>query len=82
MFLNSITKGDNPEELIRRIEEIRKRIQRHTKEGKEDEVLEENDLLKRFNERYLNSTAGVWLDLNASFVKIRNQFEAGQFVVA
>ena len=30
----------------------------------------------------MKSTAGVWLDLNTSFVKIRNQFEAGQFVVS
>ena len=82
VFLNSITKGDNPEELIRHIEETRERIQRRTKEGKEDEVLKGNDLLKRLNALYLKSTAGVWLDLNASFVKIRNQFETGQFVVA
>ena len=82
VFLNSITKGDNPEEYIRHIEETRERIQRRTKEGKEDEVLEENDLLKRFNAQYLKSTAGVWLDLNASFVKIRNQFEMGKFIVS
>ena len=82
VFLNSITKGDNPEELIRHIEKTRERIQRRTKEGKEDEVLEENDLLKRFNAQYLKSTAGVWLDLNASFVKIRNQFEMGKFIVS
>lgn len=82
VFLNSITKGDNPEELIRHIEETRERIQRRTKEGKEDEVLKGNDLLKRLNALYLESTAGVWIDLNASFVKIRNQFEMGKFIVS
>lgn len=82
VFLDSITKGDNPEELIRHIEETRERIQRRTKEGKEDEVLKGNDLLKRLNALYLESTAGVWIDLNASFVKIRNQFEMGKFIVS
>ena len=82
VFLNSITKGDDPNELIGYIEGTRERIQRRTKEGKEDEVLQEEDLLKRCNAQYLKSTAGVWLDLNTSFVKIRNQFEAGQFVVS
>ncbi len=82
VFLNSITKGDNPEELIRHIEETRERIQRRTKEGKEDEVLKGNDLLKRLNALYLESTAGVWIDLNASLVKIRNQFEMGKFIVS
>ena len=38
VFLNSITKGDDPNELIGYIEGTRERIQRRTKEGKEDEV--------------------------------------------
>ena len=38
VFLNSITKGDDPNELIGYIEGTRERIQRRTKEGKEDKA--------------------------------------------
>lgn len=82
VFLNSVTRGNDLEQLMRVIKQAKVSIEYYT-ENSDEQVLQKYERnLKHLNNQYLDYTAGVWLDFNTSFVNIQKQFEAGQFVVA
>ena len=82
VFLNSVTRGNDLEQLMRVIKQAKVSIEYYT-ENPDEQVLQKYERnLKHLNNQYLDYTAGVWLDFNTSFVNIQKQFEAGQFVVA
>ena len=82
VFLNSVTRGHDLEQLMRVIKQAKVSIEYYTKNPDEQVLQKYERNLKHLNNQYLDYTAGVWLNFNTSFVNIQKQFEAGQFVVA
>lgn len=81
-FINSITVGESPDELIISIKETQERIEYYTQNGNERSLNVDQNNLQSLNSRYLEATSGVWIDFNTSFTEIRNQFKAGNFITA
>lgn len=81
-FLNSITKGRNPEEIEDGIQAAENLIKSCREEYDERKLQRYEGNLDAFSKQYQDVTAGMWLDFNISFTEIRKQFEAGSFVVA
>lgn len=81
-FLNSITKGEDPEEIAEYVKNTKKGIQYYREKQYERDLKQSESDLEYWVKEYQDSTAGVWLDFNISFTEIRKQFEAGNFVVA
>mgnify|MGYP004496883943 CR=1 FL=1 len=82
IFINSITKGNNPDEILKEVkreEELFMSLDQHQYEECGRQV---EGKIAQLNKQYSEATAGVWIDFNTSFAEIRNQFEAGKFVVA
>lgn len=82
VFINSITTGENPEDLTDDIKKNRERIKYFAEKQDEDNLRKANDTLEYFTKQYSKVTSGIWLDFNIPFSKIRKQFESGQFIVA
>lgn len=81
-FLNSITKGRNPADIDESII-VAKNLIKSCRERHDERNLQQYERnLDHFSKQYLDSTGGIWLEFNTSFTEIRNQFEAGNFVVA
>ena len=81
-LLNSITKGEDPEEIAEYVKNTKKGIQYYREKQYERDLKQSESDLEYWVKEYQDSTAGVWLDFNISFTEIRKQFEAGNFVVA
>lgn len=82
VFINSITTGEDPKDLADRIKATKERIKYYTEKQEEDNLQKDEDNLEYFTKQYQNATSGVWIDFNIPFLKIRKQFESGQFIVA
>lgn len=82
IFINSITTGTNPAEVVAQINDTKKRIEIYVKTQNEDYLQKDKDNLQYLTGQYINATAGMWLDFNTSFTKIRKEFESGRFIVA
>ena len=82
IFINSITTGTNPAEIVAKINDTKGRIELYVKTQNEDYLQKDKDNLKYLTGQYINVTAGMWLDFNTSFTKIQKEFEAGRFIVA
>lgn len=82
IFINSITTGTNPAEVVTKINDTKERIEFYVKTQNEDYLQKDKDNLKYLTGQYINVTAGMWLDFNTSFTKIQKEFEAGRFIVA
>lgn len=82
IFINSITTGTNPAEVVAKINDTKERIEFYVKTQNEDYPQKDKDNLKYLTGQYINVTAGMWLDFNTSFTKIQKEFEAGRFIVA
>lgn len=82
IFINSITTGTNPAEVVAKINDTKERIEFYVKTQDEDYLQKDKDNLKYLTGQYINITAGMWLDFNTSFTKIQKEFEAGRFIVA
>lgn len=82
IFINSITTGTNPAEVVAKINDTKERIEFYVKTQNEDYLQKDKDNLKYLTGQYINITAGMWLDFNTSFTKIQKEFEAGRFIVA
>lgn len=82
IFINSITTGTNPAEVVAKINDTKERIEFYVKTQNEDYLQKDKDNLKYLTGQYINVTAGMWLDFNTSFTKIQKEFEAGRFIVA
>ena len=82
IFINSITTGTNPAEVVAKINDTKERIEFYVKTQNEDYLQKDKDNLKDLTGQYINITAGMWLDFNTSFTKIQKEFEAGRFIVA
>ena len=82
IFINSITTGTNPAEVVAKINDTKERIEFYVKTQDEDYLQKDKDNLKDLTGQYINITAGMWLDFNTSFTKIQKEFEAGRFIVA
>lgn len=82
IFINSITTGTNPAEVVAEINDTKERIEFYVNTQNEDYLQKNKDNLKYFTGQYINVTAGMWLDFNTSFTKIQKEFEAGRFIVA
>lgn len=82
IFINSITTGTNPAEVVTKINDTKERIELYVKTQNEDYLQKDKDNLKYLTGQYINITAGMWLDFNTSFTKIQKEFEAGRFIVA
>lgn len=82
VFINSITTGEDPKDLADRIKATKERIKYYTEKQEEDNLQKDEDNLENLNKQYPKATSGVWLDFNIPFLKIRKQFESGQFIVA
>lgn len=81
-FLNSITKGEDPEKIAETVKTTKKGIQYYREKQDERSLKQSESSLEYWVEQYQKSTAGIWLNFNTSFTEIRKQFEAGNFVVA
>ena len=81
-FINAITTGRNPETLRDDINVVQQHIEHYIEAQNDSEVLSTQKGLDLLNKQYHEATSGVWLDFNASFTEIRQQFESGQFIVA
>lgn len=82
VFINSITKGENPEDIDNYIKSAQGHVKRYTEKQDENGLQKSKDNLEYFTKQYQNATSGIWLDFNIPFSKIRKQFESGQFIVA
>ena len=82
IFINSITTGTNPAEVVTEINDTKERIEFYINTQNEDYLQKDKDNLKYLTGQYINVTAGMWLDFNTSFTKIQKEFEAGRFIVA
>ena len=82
IFINSITTGTNPAEVVAKINDTKERIEFYVKTQNEDYLQKDKDNLKYLTGQYIHITAGMWLDFNTSFTKIQKEFEAGRFIVA
>ena len=82
VFINSITKGENPEDIDNYIKSAQGHVKRYTEKQDENGLQKSKDNLEYFTKQYQNATSGVWIDFNIPFLKIRKQFESGQFIVA
>lgn len=82
IFINSITTGTNPAEVVAKINDTKERIEFYVNTQNEDYLQKDKDNLKYLTGQYINVTAGMWLDFNTSFTKIQKEFKAGRFIVA
>lgn len=64
IFINSITTGTNPTEVVAKINDTKERIEFYVKTQNEDYLQKDKDNLKYLTGQYINVTAGMWLDFN------------------
>lgn len=81
-FLDAVTTGNDPSYLRDRIKREKRQLEEYQENKDEYYADLESENLHNSEERFQQATAGVWLDFNESYVKIKQLFEAGQFVVA
>ena len=81
-FINSVTVGKDPEQLIEDMEGSERAIKFWNKEKDKRQLSQAEENLHYEKIQLEKSTAGVWIDFNASFMDIRKQFEEGKFIVA
>ena len=83
VFLNSITKSNDPMEAMRYLEIDKKNLSRFNNElNPEEKVQEIKKRIEHYEKRINNSTNGIMLEMNCSLGSIRSEFEQGNFVVA
>ena len=81
-FINSVTMGRNPEQLMQDIDGTESLLESWIRMGEKIQQRQAEENLQYEKNLFAKSTAGVWLDFNESFVDIRKEFEEGRFVVA
>lgn len=83
VFLNSITKSNDPMEAMRYLEIDKKNLSRVNNElDSEGKVQEIKKRIEQYEKRINNSTSGIMLEMNCPLTGVRSEFEQGNFVVA
>ena len=83
VFLNSITKSNDPMEAIRYLEMDKKNLLRINNElDSEGKAKEIKKRIENYEKRINNSTSGIMLAMNCPLTSVRSEFEQGNFVVA
>lgn len=81
-FINSVTVGNDPEQIIEDMEGSERAIILFNKKRDKRQLSQVEENLQYEKLQLEKSTAGVWLDFNVDFTDIRKQFENGKFIVA